>query len=334
MIKYVYVLTSSEADIYYEQALVSVTSLRMHMPEAWVALVVDGQTANSLAGKRSAIKDLANELIVIPLDNTQTGMYRSRELKTNLRNLIDGDFLYIDTDTVIVRPLPSLDAINCEIGAVLDRHYQISEHPISPLFYRDAKLLGFSPYKNNKYFNGGVFYVRDTPKTRSFFSRWNELWHYCTAKKIFIDMPSLAQADYEFDYIIQELPNEWNCQIPDGFNYLNDAYIMHFFTPNNRLNPHPLMNPDTYREIKSTGAISEKTMNIIKKAQSAFLPNAKIVLDSRFYYTESYDLYYTLYLKNPAIFRCLNWCNKWILKVLRLVYKILKKWLKKQEVKC
>ncbi|MDR2579678.1 MAG: hypothetical protein LBC85_01625 [Fibromonadaceae bacterium] len=324
MLKYVYVLVSNEDDIYYENTLVSVTSLRMHIPNAWVALVVDDQTANSLVGKRSQIKNLIDELKIIPLDNTLSGTYRSRELKTSVRNLVDGDFLYIDGDTVITHPLPSLHTMDCEIGAVLDYHIQVSEHPRNSSFYRNAELLKFSPYQNNKYFNGGVLYVKDTSMTRSFFSRWNELWHYCTTKEIFIDQPSLAQVDYEFGYVIQELPGEWNCQAENCINYLKNAHIMHFFSSNEGLRPHPLMNLDIFHEVKATGIISEKTMNIIKNVQTSFFPHAKIYFYIPFYDTNTFYFFYSLY-KRQVLFQCFEWCIKWFYKFCRILKKRLSK---------
>jgi len=204
MTKYVYVLASNENDTYYERTFVSITSLRMYMPNAWIILIADDKTANSLVGKRQQIKNLVNELKVVFLDNTFSGTYRSRELKTNVRNLVDGNFLYIDGDTAIIHSLPSLDAMDIDIGAVLDYHLQVSEHPRNHNFYHNAKLLGFAPYPNNKYFNSGVLYVKDSSIARDFFKRWNELWHYCTTKKIFIDQPSLAQTNHEFGYLFEE----------------------------------------------------------------------------------------------------------------------------------
>ena len=49
--KYVYVLVSSPNDLYYEQALMSVYSLRRHMKDADVVFLVDDTTAASFFGK-------------------------------------------------------------------------------------------------------------------------------------------------------------------------------------------------------------------------------------------------------------------------------------------
>ena len=325
MTKYVYVLVSDENDIYYEQTLVSITSLRMHMPNAWIALVVDDKTSNLLVEKRAKIKNLVSELKVLPLDNALSGMYRSRELKTNVRNLVDGDFLYIDGDTVITHPLPSMDVMDCEIGGVLDRHFLASEHPCNKDFYHKAKLLGFSPFQNDKYFNGGVLYVKDTHNTRIFFSRWNDLWHYSTTKKVFIDQPALAQTDCEFGYIIQELPGEWNCQAENGVNYLKNAHIMHFFSSNDGLRPHPFMNIGIFREIKSMGSIPENTLDMIKNVQTSFFSQAQIYFHEPFYSTNTFDFFCRLYKKKRVIFQCFDCCVRWYYKFTQSLKRLLRR---------
>ena len=86
MVKFLYILVSNEKDIYYEQTLVSVMSLRHYNPDAFVTLLVDDKTDKTLVGFRAGIKDLVNEYKVIPFDDQIGGLARSRLLKTNMRN--------------------------------------------------------------------------------------------------------------------------------------------------------------------------------------------------------------------------------------------------------
>ena len=61
MVKYLYVLTSSDKDYYYERFLLSITSLRKVMPNAYVVLSTDDKTEKMLTGKRNAFRALINE---------------------------------------------------------------------------------------------------------------------------------------------------------------------------------------------------------------------------------------------------------------------------------
>ena len=124
MVKFLYILVSNEKDIYYEQTLVSVISLRHYNPDAFVSLLVDDKTDKSLVGFRAGIKDLVNEYKVIMFDEKIGGLARSRLLKTNMRNLLEGDFLYLDGDTAFVDKLEVEVDDSCDVGGIPDLHSQ------------------------------------------------------------------------------------------------------------------------------------------------------------------------------------------------------------------
>ena len=105
--KYVYVLTSSEKDYFYEQCLISVVSLKKYHPDSEIVIFTDDNTAAGLKGFRSGIKKYA-EIEVVACDAAYDQKVRSRLLKTSVRHLIKGDFLYIDLDTVIADSLEGI----------------------------------------------------------------------------------------------------------------------------------------------------------------------------------------------------------------------------------
>ena len=92
--KFLYILTSGNEDLYYEQIYLSITSLLLYNPEAFIVLLTDDITVRSLTGPRSKILELVKECKVISLPTEQSKKVRSRLLKTNMRNLIEGKFLY------------------------------------------------------------------------------------------------------------------------------------------------------------------------------------------------------------------------------------------------
>ena len=122
MTKYLFVLTSSPKDFFCEQTLVAIASLRVHNPNAFVTLLTDDKTAETLTGSRAVLKDAVDELKVLTLDEKFTPMLRSRYLKTVMRNVVDGDFLYMDSDIAIVDDLTIPDEWRGGIYAVLDFH--------------------------------------------------------------------------------------------------------------------------------------------------------------------------------------------------------------------
>jgi hypothetical protein len=99
--KIIYALVSDNSDIYLEQTLLSVYSVRLYMPETEIILIVDNVTNTNINGARSKILEFITSKIVVEIEGAYTKMQRSRILKTTLRKHITGDFLFIDKKIVI-----------------------------------------------------------------------------------------------------------------------------------------------------------------------------------------------------------------------------------------
>lgn len=229
MTKYLFVLTSSPKDFFCEQTLVAIASLRAHNPGAFVTLLTDDRTAETLVGKRAALKESVDEFKALKLPETLSPMQRSRYLKTVMRNEVDGNFLYMDSDIAVVGDLKIPEEWENGIYAVLDFHTNLHKAINRKKVLRAAKMLGFSPILNDELFNGGVMYAGDTPRNRDFFRKWHELWEYSVSKGYPYDMAALAETDFSFGYVIQKMPGEWNCQLAYGKKFLPNAKILHFF---------------------------------------------------------------------------------------------------------
>ena len=109
--KILYILASSQSDIFWEQTFLSITSLRKTNPSVKVALLMDNITYSTLAETRAMLLKIIDEPVVISLDNVISNKEKSRVLKTNMRNYVDGDFLYIDSDALILSDLSTIDDV-------------------------------------------------------------------------------------------------------------------------------------------------------------------------------------------------------------------------------
>lgn len=279
ILKYLYVLVSDSNDFYYEQLLVSITSLQLVMPQAFISLLLDHSTLDSLVGTRESIKNLVAEIIPIQIDCSFSKKEKSRFLKTNMRNYVDGDFLFIDCDTIITKDLSLIINEKGDFAAVLDKHSKVSQHAFKNEFYSNAKKLNFSPYINDQYYNSGVLFVRETTENHMFFSRWHELWQEANKKKIVSDQVSLAQTNFDFGYYIQELNGIWNCQLEFGISFFAEAKILHFFTAEKTKThrPYLFMNSEPYLQIKKDGKINESLMLSIKNSKNCFIGPTQII---------------------------------------------------------
>ena len=140
--KILYVLVSSEKDIYLEQAYISMYSAKYYMPDAHITLLTDKATNETFHGIRAKEIEYVDETVVVDLDITKfNAQQRSRQLKTNARNYVDGDYLYIDVDTIIVKPLYEIDEVEYSMAACWDTHSDFESNPYRWLALEHGKLL-------------------------------------------------------------------------------------------------------------------------------------------------------------------------------------------------
>jgi len=284
--KYLYVLSSDNSDYYLEQTLLSITSLKLHMPNAFITLLVDNFTESNLIGKRAEIIKLLDEFKSVKIDEHFNKMARSRWLKTSMRRLIEGDFLYIDGDTIISDDLSCIENIDIEVGHILDDHTYLTEYEK----YRPRQLkklknlfkkINFNHNFDFKiYFNGGISFCRDCKTGHNFYNEWHRLWLHCFKLNLLSDQPSLNQANYNLGNPIKELSCIWNCQLMhDGaLKYLHDAKILHYFTTHVQEKFFLLGNREYTDKIKETGIIDEQTIEMLKNPKSQFASNTRIML--------------------------------------------------------
>lgn len=298
--KIVYVLVSDSKDYYYEQVLISMFSLKKRNPDAYIVVIVDNLTNDSFCGTREQIKTLASQIIVIDLPLDYTKKIRSRYLKTSTRNIIDGDYLFIDTDTIICDSLDIIDNVSCEIGCVLDMH-GLSYSGYAQQWDKDRiDEMNWGECIRAPRYNSGVMLVKDTNKTREFFRLWHKNWIECKEKGIYIDQLALRKTYCEYP-IIEAIEDEWNCMIKNqGFPYVNKAKIIHYFYEE-KTNNYLISNDGLLNSVKKQGCI-DCTLEYLIDNPKAFLINA-----DQMNFIEKSEVLQRAYYKAPFLFKSLQW---------------------------
>jgi hypothetical protein len=252
------------------------SSLRLYNPNAYIGLLVDDKTVETFMGCRGGIKTLADEITVEHFDKRMSNLNRSRWLKTSMRNLVEGDFLFIDGDTLVCDALDGIEQSDYELAAVLDQHtilpksthYVISQNLLK-------NLLNDSVFYNyEKYFNSGVLFVRDTSHNRQFFANWHDNWKTSVEQKINIDQPSLALTNYQLGFPIKELDGEWNCQIWHGASYFHSAKILHYFASEKCR--YGVFDKELPLKLKHIGELDESDLKWLKQSKGS-LPNPSFI---------------------------------------------------------
>jgi len=310
--QYLYVLTSSFKDTYYEQFLLSITSLKYFMPNAEPVLLCDTDTRETLTGKRSGYENFVSKIITADVPAGMPQVEVSRWVKTSMRRLASGDFLFIDTDTIITADLSSVSELGIQIGACLDKHSLIERHGKRDSIIETGKRLEFNSHISNRHFNSGVIFCADTPETHRIFDRWHELWLFSKSKGIVRDQPSFNMAIYENLPFFTELDGTWNCQIAyNGLPFLANSKIIHYFASDlvMRTSPYIPASETIFMRIKEAGSIPGDVMELLKTPRAAFESESRIIAGDNMLSVINSDLFELIFLlrnKMPVLFNIIN----------------------------
>lgn len=298
--KIVYALVSTPNDLYYEQLILSLHSLRKHNPETNVVVVVDRDTYNNLHDRPIKLSDYEVSILVVDTPADCTNMQKNRFIKTNLRNLVVGDFLYVDSDTIICDSLEELDSLECELGAVVDAHSHPYPESVKNYLYENSHLMGWDNILSTTLYNGGLMYAKDTETAHEFYRLWHAHWLECVEKGYSKDQLSLRKTYHDFP-VIKRLDDCWNCMVKDhGTPYLEKAKIIHYFYETLNDN-YPLSLNSVLATIKLYGTIPPFV--------EYFLSSPKRMLCSadQYCYLEDSEPIQRLYVNNSKLYRALLW---------------------------
>lgn len=230
--KLVYVLTCAPEATYIEQALMAVWSARHHNPDAHIVLLTDDKTDELLVGKRGELLNYVSEKIVVPFDADKNMHYRSRWLKTSVRKLIEGDYLFIDCDTITMCDLSPIEQIDADIAMCRDENVNIADEDYAAArpMIENCKKIGFDVTKEKYYFNSGVMYVRDSKMAHDIYSKWHEYWLEGVANGINVDQPTFAKANIAMGRPVVLLDDKWNTIVLTQIKEVYEgAMILHFW---------------------------------------------------------------------------------------------------------
>ena len=279
----VYTVISTENDYFLEELWVSVFSLRQFHPDDKVVVMTDAPTAARI-NERPQLKSLISEVLVIPMPEGYNNDCRAREIKTNIRNLIDGDFLFIDTDTVICKPLDEVDNLSVKnLAMVPELHGPFKNHFCYEYTYKDVIRIFGTDCSDSKYwFNSGCMLVRDNELTRKFFADWKKNWtDSAFEKNENSDQRPLLKTDHDYGYIIECLPDVYDSQVAMSIQYFFEAKIVHFWHMRARytsdMNYSPFTNKEIYKLLRTKMVIDKDIADMIIHCKSSFRSPSMIV---------------------------------------------------------
>ncbi len=276
---FIYVVTTDGNNYLEEQAYLSQCSLKYFNPDAKIYTLTDQDTFEYLNKKQDCLLKKTSELIKTDCPPEFTMKQRSRFLKLTMREYFNGNFIFIDSDTIVCEVLSELEDLSCSVAMVYDLHIPYKNNLFlqgkTSAKIRKSKLN----YEPEKYFNSGLIYTKDDEISHTFFREAFNAWKSYQSKDFCIDQVAFNFANHKMNYIIKELDGIYNCQVTEnGLRYISAAKMIHYFSSTKNAS-FLLADKDILKEIRSIKQIPENVLKMIEKSRSCFRENAIIISD-------------------------------------------------------
>lgn len=223
-----YVLSADRDGIYGLLTLASALSLRLSNPDIIIVILIDNKSHPHL---KSVLPQLANLVDILKYVETPDGtaIFRNRWIKTQLVSYTAGPTIFLDSDTIVRKPIGDLLSSVEYFGAVPNLN---SNSPKSQLWDDDADELDRLGWSTSCEFypNGGVFFFQMNQQVTNLFDAWHSKWLENINKTGRTrDQPSLYSALTEVDIPITLLPHEYNFQDVHFKEPSNKSKIIHYY---------------------------------------------------------------------------------------------------------
>ena len=226
-VKLVYCLSGESAQPVVAMMRLSIATARHTNPHAMVELLVDRVSLDALAADRSRLLD---EVDLTNVHDTPPGpaVLRSRHLKTSMRGAVSGDFLFLDADTVVRKPLRPMWPADTDVAAC--PNYSRDTLREQSCDEESAYMAAMGWPAPPTYLNSGVVFFADSPRAHAAGRLWHECWSRGRdGSGRHVDQPSFNHAMRASGAEVYVLPHAWNAQINRSPLTAEDASIWHYY---------------------------------------------------------------------------------------------------------
>ena len=225
--KVVYVITSAGRDVYAAMTRVSAASLRMTNPGAKIAVACDAETDRAVRAAKDPLRGEVDEWLAFETPPGEAA-FRNRFLKTSLRERISGEYLFLDSDTIVRDDLAPIFRMPGDFAAAPNHS---RENISGQIWAGDLATLAEMQWaiRPTLYVNGGVMRVSESEGAHRLYRLWHEKWQ-ASYRRLHKpnDQPSLNAAICESRIECARLPVRFNSQIGACPVTMRDAAIWHY----------------------------------------------------------------------------------------------------------
>jgi hypothetical protein len=228
-VKVVFAVTSQGHDVYSAMTRLAVGSLRVSNPGLRVTVACDQKTDAAMQRARDPLIGEVDEWLAVQAPEGPPE-FMNRHVKTRLRELIAGRFLFLDSDTFVRGELGELLALDCDVAGARNHS---RESLAEQIWEQDGKVLAALDWRigDEIYVNGGVLFYNDTEGARRFAGQWHRRWLQSASRgDYFRDQPALNAALAECAPRLAVLPDRFNAQFVLSPEVAVDAVIWHYYS--------------------------------------------------------------------------------------------------------
>lgn len=225
--KVVYCLSGGAGDAVVAMMRLSIASVRLTNPDTVVEVLIDQQSLEEIQAAGSRLLEEIDHVHACAVPPGPAAL-RSRHLKTSMRTVVQGAFLFLDADTLVRKPLcpewsDTTDVAACPNYCRDRLHEQLEADEA-------AYIAAMGWPLPSSYVNSGVVFFADSPQAHAV----GRLWHACwtagvrrTGRRI--DQPAFNHAVQTSGAELCLLPSGWNSQIVRAPATARDASIWHYY---------------------------------------------------------------------------------------------------------
>jgi len=172
--RFCYVLTTAGRDEFADMTYASVAFLRYAHPEAEIICLCDAASHRALEVARHPLLEVVDRALPVETPDAPPS-FRNRFVKTRMRQILEGDFVYFDADTVAVDRVDEMLACPAPMAGIADCGVPEDQTGIDGFSRSVFETMGWQ-LPRRTYINGGVLLLRDCEPTRRFGVLWHEKW--------------------------------------------------------------------------------------------------------------------------------------------------------------
>jgi hypothetical protein len=229
-IPFVLIVNSSGEDTFADMALATVISIRLTNPSSEIVCVIDRSTEKSLKRVSHELPNQCDRIICVDTPEG-TGTFKNRWIKTQLPKFTSHPGFYIDSDTIVRKPVDTNLFTSSDFAAVINHNGSDLSTQIWKEDLEFINQMGWE-FKRTVYLNGGVWFFNDTAETFDLFESWHQRWleglHRFGRLQ---DQPALNTSLSISNCRVTTLPRVYNDQVAKReWNAVEDSVIWHFFS--------------------------------------------------------------------------------------------------------